>query len=96
MQLILCCLLFTVMVKIAVIGGAVNGLYFYPKDVQERAVALDLTDRETISRERKRFMTAFYLVMLAALVLIIGLWNGISAFGAAYWRARRSPPVLSL
>ena len=71
------------MVKIAVIGGAVNGRYFYPKDVQERAVALGLTDRETISRERKRFMTAFYLVMLAALVPIIGLWNGISAFGAA-------------
>ncbi len=87
LQLILYCLLFTAMVKIAVIGGAVNGLYFYPKDVQERAVALGLTDWETISRKRKRFMTAFYLVMLAALVLIIGLWNGISAFGAAYWQA---------
>lgn len=29
LQLLLYCLLFTAMVKIAVIGGAVNGLYFY-------------------------------------------------------------------
>ena len=57
------------MVKIFVIGGAVNGLYFYPKEVQERAIALGLTDRKTV--ERKWFMTTFCLVMLVALVLII-------------------------
>ena len=74
------------MVKAAVLGGAVNGLYFYPKTVQDRAIALGLTDRETVDRKRKRFMAAFYLVMLAALVLIIGAWNGISTFGAAYWQ----------
>lgn len=33
LQLLLYCLLFTGMVKIFVIGGAVNGLYFYPKEV---------------------------------------------------------------
>lgn len=87
LQLLLYCLLFTGMVKIAVIGGAVNGLYFYPRAVQDRAIELGLTDRETMDRKRKRFMTAFYLVMLAALVLIIGVWNGITGFGAAYWQA---------
>ena len=87
LQLFLYCLLFTAMVKAAVLGGAVNGLYFYPKTVQDRAIALGLTDRETVDRKRKRFMTAFYLVMLAALVLIICAWNGISTFGAAYWQA---------
>ena len=40
LQLLLYCLLFTAMVKIAVIGGAVNGLYFYPKEVQNRAIEL--------------------------------------------------------
>lgn len=39
LQLLLYCLLFTGMVKIFVIGGAVNGLYFYPKEVQECAIA---------------------------------------------------------
>ena len=87
LQLALYCLLFTAMVKLAVLGGAVNGLYFYPKSFQERAIALGLSDRETIDRKGRRFMTAFYIVMLAALVLIIGAWNGVSTFGAAYAQA---------
>mgnify|MGYP000223017570 CR=1 FL=1 len=41
-QLCLYCLIFTVMVKLAVRGGTVDGLYFYPKDVQERAIAIGL------------------------------------------------------
>ena len=73
LQLLLYCLLFTAMVKIAVIGGAVNGLYFYPKAVQNRAIALGLISRDTMNRKRKWFMISFYIVMLAALVLIIGV-----------------------
>ena len=87
LQLPLYCLLFTGMVRIAVIGGAVNGLYFYPKALQDGAIELGLTDRETMERKRKRFMTAFYLVMLAALALIIGVWNGVTGFWAAYRQA---------
>ena len=56
LQLLLYCLLFTAMVKIAVIGGAVNGLYFYPKEVQDRAIELGLIDRNTMNRKRKCFM----------------------------------------
>ena len=96
LQLPLYCLLFTGMVRIAVIGGAVNGLYFYPKAVQDGAIELGLTDRETMERKRKRFMTAFYLVMLAALALIIGVWNGVTGFWAAYRQALRKRSVLAL
>ena len=84
LQLILFCLLFTAMVKLAVGNNALNGLYFYPKPVQERAFAIGLTDRETVAQKRKRFMIPFFLVMLAALVLIIGAWDSISDFGTAY------------
>ena len=87
LQLVLYCLLFTAMVKIAVIGGAVNGLYFYPKAVQDRAIELGISDRATIDRRFKRFMISFYIVMLAALVLIIGVWNKASNFGTAYLQA---------
>lgn len=75
------------MVRIAVRGGAVNGLYFYPKPVQERAFAIGLTDRETVKQKRKRFMTAFYLVMLTAMIFIIAVWNQISDFKSAYLQA---------
>ncbi len=83
-QLILFCLLFTLMVKLAVGNNAINGLYFYPKPVQERAYEIALTDRETVARKRKRFMIPFFLVMLAALLLIIGIWNRVSDFKTAY------------
>ena len=58
-QLILFCALFTLMVKIAVGNNALNGLYFYPKPVQDRAFEIGLTDRETVARKRKRFMIPF-------------------------------------
>ena len=86
-QLILYCALFTLMVKLGVGDNALNGLYFYPKAVQEKVYALGLTDRETVGRKRKRFMIAFFAIMAAALVLIIRAWNGIHTFRAAYWQA---------
>ncbi len=45
-QLVLFCALFTLMVKVGVGNNALNGLYFYPKPVQEKVYELGLTDRE--------------------------------------------------
>lgn len=75
------------MVRYSVRGGAINGLYFYPKAVQERAHEIGLTDRETVKKQRRRFMTLFYIVMLTALVLIIAVWNQIRDFETAYLQA---------
>ena len=86
-QLILYYALFTLMVKLGVGNSALNGLFFYHKPVQDKVYALDLTDRETVGRKRKRFMTAFFTVMAAELVLIVRVWNGIHAFQPAYWQA---------
>jgi len=86
-QLMLYCALFTLMVKLGVRNNPLNGLFFYPKPVQERVYALGLTDGATVARKRKRFMIAFFAVMAAALVLIIRVWNGIHVFRAAYWQA---------
>ena len=87
LQSVLFCALFTLMVKLAVRGSALNALFFYPKPVQERVYQLGLTDRETVARKRKRFMIPFLLVLLAALLLIIRLWNGIHDFRPAYFQA---------
>ena len=87
LQLILFCTLFTLMVKLAVGNNALNALYFYPKPVQERVYDLGLTDRKTVAKKRKRFMIPFFLVMLAALLFIIGLWNGVRDFWPAYGQA---------
>lgn len=87
LQLILFCALFFLMIKLSVRDNALNALYFYPKPVQERVYELGLTDRETVARKRKRFMIPFLAVQLCALLLIIGLWNGIHDFWPAYWQA---------
>lgn len=84
LQIVLYLMLFTGMVAFAVRGGAVNGLFFYPKPVQERAFAIGLADRESIAKKRKRFMLLFYIVMLGALLLIIGFWNRVHDFKTAY------------
>lgn len=86
-QLILYCLLFTVMVKTGVGNNALNVLYFYPKTYQEKVYEMGLIDRETIQKKRKVFMTAFFIVMTAALLLIIGLWNKADNFLSAYLQA---------
>ena len=83
-QLILFCALFTALVKYAVRGGAVNGLFFYPKAVQEKAFELGLSDPETMAEKRKRFMPVFVAVMFAALLLIVGVWNRPAGFREAY------------
>ena len=86
-QLILYCILFTGMVRYAVRGGAINGLYFYPKAVQEKAFEIGLITPEKMKKKRRIFMTEFYIVMLVALVLIIGLWNHVTDFKTAYLQA---------
>ena len=87
LQLILFCGLFTLLVKLGVGNNALNGLYFYPKPVQERAFAIGLTDRESVAKKRKRFMIPFFLILTVSLLLIIGLWNGVRTFGKAYLQA---------
>ena len=80
LQLILFCALFTLMVKAGVGSNALNGLFFYPKPVQEKVYELGLTDRETVEKKRRVFMITFFVVMAAALILIIRVWNGVHSF----------------
>ena len=71
-QLCLYCLLFTAIVRYSVRGGAINGLYFYPKAVQERAYEIGLTDRETV--KKRSFLALIWLVgvlVVAGLVVLL-------------------------
>ncbi|MCR4768561.1 MAG: hypothetical protein K5875_11455 [Saccharofermentans sp.] len=86
-QLILFCALFALMVKLGVGNNALNALYFYPKAVQERVYELGLTDRKTVARKRKIFMSVFFTVQAAALLSIIVIWNGVREFIPAYLQA---------
>ena len=83
-ELLAFCALFTMMVKYAVRGGAIDGLYFYPKEVLDRAIAIGLTSREMMNRKRKEFMPLFFIVMTGALLFIIAYVNNVGDFRTAY------------
>lgn len=55
--------------------------------MQDRTIELGLIGRNEMNRKRKRFTISFYIVMLAVLVLIIGVWNGVTGFVEAYLQA---------
>lgn len=86
-QLVLFCLLFTLMVRLSAIGGGINALYFYPKEVQQKAFSLGLTDEKMMKRKKTVFFIPFLSVLLIALLLIIGLWNGVKDFWTAYFQS---------
>jgi hypothetical protein len=86
-QMVLYCVLFTLMVKAAVGNNALNGLYFYPEPVRKKVYELGMTDRETVTVKRKRFMIIFIAVMASALILIIRYWNDVHHFKQAYLQA---------
>ncbi|MCR5067274.1 MAG: hypothetical protein K6A14_04335 [Erysipelotrichaceae bacterium] len=89
------CALFTMMVRYSVRGGAIDGLYFYPREVQDRAIEIGLTDRETMVRKKKEFMPLFLAVMTITLVVIIAVINKTSNFREAYWQALLSLEVMN-
>ena len=86
-ELLLFCGVFTLMVKYAVRGGAIDGLYFYPKEVQDRAIEIGLTDRETMNEKKKWFMPSFFTVMTVLLVGIIAAVNQVKDVKTAYLQA---------
>jgi hypothetical protein len=84
LQLILFCLLFIGMVKLAVRDSGLNCLYFYPKDYIEKAVELGLADGDETRKKGKRFMIPFCVILFVALILIISRWNRVTDFKTAF------------
>ena len=58
-QLILFCLLFTLLVKWGVRDNALNGLFFYPKPYQELAYERGIADREIINNNKYNWKVCF-------------------------------------
>ncbi len=84
LQLILYCLLFTLLIKLAVKDNGINCLYFYPKEYINKAVEIGLSDMDTIIKKKKRFMSILSIVMLIALILIIAIWNRVTDYKTAF------------
>ena len=84
LQMALYCLLFVVLVKCAAGNSGLNCLYFYPKAYIDEAQKRGIADKDAVMKKGTRFMVPFCIVMLAALVAILSLWNRVTDFWTAY------------
>ncbi len=76
--------LFTLLVRLYAIGGAINAVFFYPAEYQKTAVERGLTTNEIIKKRRSVFHWTFITAMLIALVVIVGIINKADTFFIAY------------
>lgn len=84
LQVVLYCLLFTLLVALSFRGNAINIVYFYPKSVIDKVVEFGYTDYKTIKRKEIIFYSLFIVLMFGSLILIVGLWNKINDFKRSF------------
>ena len=84
LQVVLYCLLFTLLVALSFRGNTINIIYFQPKSVIDKVVEFGYTDYKTIKRKKIIFYSLFIVLMFGSLILIVGLWNEIKDFKQAF------------
>ena len=84
LQVVLYCLLFTLLVALSYRGNAINIIYFYPKSVIDKVVEFGYIDYKTVKRNKVIFYSLFIILMFGSLILIVGLWNKINDFKQAF------------
>ena len=86
-QLVLYCLLYILLVKCAAGNSGLNCLYYYPKEYIEEAHRRGIADKDAVMKKGRRFMLPFCIVIFAAVVLIVSVWNHVSDFKTAYMQS---------
>lgn len=84
LQVILYCLIFTILVALSFRGNAINIIYFYPKSVIDKVVKFGYTYYKTIKRNKIIFYFFFIILMFGSLILIVGSWNKVNDFMKAF------------
>lgn len=87
LQIILYLIFFTASVKLLVLNDPVRGIFFYPKQIQQRVFEMGMTTKEEAKRRKTVFFTVLVLGILILPVVFIGVWSGVSDFRTAFIRA---------
>ncbi|MCM1254448.1 MAG: hypothetical protein NC321_16650 [Clostridium sp.] len=87
LQIFIYLLFFTACIKLLVLDNPVRGIFFYPKQIQQRVFEIGLTTREEAKRRKVIFFTVLCLGIVILPVVFIGCWSGISDFKTAFIRA---------
>ncbi len=87
LQIIIYLIFFTASIKLLVLNDPVRGIFFYPKQIQQRAFEIGLTTKEEAGRRKGIFFTILFIGIAALPIIFIGIWSGISDFKAAFIQA---------
>ncbi|MCD8188681.1 MAG: hypothetical protein LUD78_00395 [Clostridiales bacterium] len=83
-EVIIYCLVYTLLVKAAKGSSPLNCLYFYPEPVRKKAYALGLADEQGVHKRAKRFYTYFLAALVILLFVFMVIVNKTQDFGAAF------------
>ena len=64
-----------------------RGIFFYPKEIQQRVFELGLTTKEEAKRRKVIFFTILVIGIAVLPVIFIGVWSNISDFKTAFIQA---------
>ncbi|MDO4286009.1 MAG: hypothetical protein Q4C60_11845 [Eubacteriales bacterium] len=83
-ECIIYCGVFFGLVKLSVLKSPLTGVFWYPKDVQERIYNLGLADRKKQKRRAARFKSFFILVLAVTIIYMVSVINKPDDFLSAY------------
>lgn len=83
-ECIVYCTVFIGLVKVSVLKTPLTGVFWYPKDVQERIYELGLADRQEQNRRMSRFKPVFMLVLALTVIFMVAVINRPGSFRDAY------------
>lgn len=84
LQLFIYLVFFTACIKLLVLNNPVRGIFFYPKQIQKRALEMGLTTEREAKGRKIMFFTVLILGIVILPVVFIGCWSGISDFRTAF------------
>ena len=77
------CFVLLIICVVGIANGPVGMIFFYEKEVQEKAIELGLTTRETINKRKMTTYTALLVPQLLFVPLMVYLVNGAQDFKTA-------------
>lgn len=83
-ECIVYCGVFIGLVKLSVLKTPLTGIFWYPKEVQERIYDLGLADRHDQNRKAVRFKPIFMLVLAIAVIFMVAVINRPESFRDTY------------
>ena len=80
------CFVLLIICAVGIANGPVGMVFFYEKEVQDKAIELELTTRETINKRKMTTYIALLVPQFLLVPLMVYLVNGTQDFKSAFFQ----------